>query len=87
MPPGQPTRTKAAAERRSAFSVFFAAISPRYRLAKLFLLFAVKMYVAKATLQTGVEAKTAFPATGNEYEQPRNTRKNLAASKSKRTIA
>ena len=71
---GQPTRTKAAAARRSAFSVFFAALSPRYRLSKLFLRFAVKMYVAKGALQVSIEAKTAFRATGNEYEQPRRRR-------------
>ena len=43
-------------------------------MSKLFLLFVVKMYVAKATLQARVKAKTAFGPTGNEYERTRCTR-------------
>ena len=35
----------------TAFSLFFAALSPRYKLSKLFLPAAVKKYVAKPTLQ------------------------------------
>ena len=35
----------------SAFSLFFAALSPRYKLSKLFLPAAVKKYVAKPTLR------------------------------------
>ena len=62
----------------TAFSLFFAALSPRYKLSKLFLPAAVKKYVAKATLRAcvraRVKAKTAFRAKLNTGKRTHNTR-------------